>query len=129
MAQRRSRITRGVAQERWLRKMARTVIEKKAATQARAVELLQARADLSRANFYTLCVPCEASWIREVTPEQYRKAERYQDDFDQMLRIVFDINQKTEVDAMENLCAFVCEHDPHGIIIGFTRPDGKASLH
>lgn len=109
--------------------MARAAIEKNAATQTRAVELLEARADLSRANFYAVCVPCGATWIRQVTPEQYHAAEACNQDFDQMLRIVFDINQKAEIDAMENLCAFVSEHDPHGIIIGFTRPGGKASLH
>lgn len=106
--------------------MARAVIEKNAAAQARAVELLEARADLSRANFYTLCVPCAATWIREVTPEQYRAAEQCRDDFEQMLRVVFDMS---EIDAMENLFAFVHEHDPHGILIGFTRPGGKAALH
>ncbi|HMY15857.1 MAG TPA: hypothetical protein PKA58_05990 [Polyangium sp.] len=118
-----------MAQERRRKKIASLALEEHAATQARAVKLLEARADLSRANFYSLCVPCGATWIREVTPEQYHAAEACRDDFDQMLKIVFDMNQPTEVNAMEKLCAFVSEHDPHGIVVGFTRPGAKTSLH
>lgn len=105
--------------------MARAAIEKRAAAETRAFELIEARADLNRSNFYSVCVQCEATWIREVTPEQYRAAESCGNDLEGILTIVFDVQR--EIVAVENLFAFVSEHDPHGLRMGLTR--GKGTLH
>lgn len=88
-----------------------------AATEARALELLQARADLSRANFFFLCLPCEATWIREVTSDQYRGAVACGDDIDRILSIVLDVN---DLPTLEKFAAFVRDHESYDFISGLT---------
>jgi hypothetical protein len=85
--------------------------------EARALKLLQTHADLSRANFFFLCLPCEATWIREVTGAQYRAAVACGDDIERILSIVLDVN---DLPAMEKFAAFVRDHESHDFISGVT---------